>query len=413
VLGLVQIYLKNGSRWGTRWIYDYNKRSLAEPQSINNPMKMADKYHGWFPFIPLVIMVALCTIPLKAETQETNVPHLITFPGGQLSANILWTEGDPEKRPDSAEILWTNGTSQVHTLSQDKETGKMEVSVPLDMPPGQARVSLRVNGKEIRTLTIDIWDQARYKKADATASALKVSRPLNLLWLGDSLSAQNAEENHIAKLLFWLSKYNPNKIHIQNFAVGGDSFRTIWRRIQHLENPEKYKAQFKQEAYTKLWEGDADIIFIFLGHNDTKVSSKSGYTETNTPWLQIESSAESLINFLKEKTGAEIILISPVSPVEEVCLQRAKSHIEEGRDHLLYGKPEVMERFNKMLLTLASAKNTSFWDFYTPTKNHPEKIILFRDHVHLSPEGQRFLSELHLQNFSQMPVFQSKNPNPR
>ncbi len=345
----------------------------------------------------------LLTQTLGAVDFTIDPPHPITFSGliQRFSVEAREEGGPVASKEVALSVKWPDGSSLVLEPKEwAKGKASYEIAIPDEMKLGYAALELEAPSVSRKTVAqLDILEKERFERLDALATSISLQRPLRILYLGDSLTAQQAGSNHVDKLHFWLEKYHPGKTTFYNAAVGGDAIRTVWRRFQHLLNPAK-APQYQQELYEGIFAFQPDVIFIFLGHNDTKATSRSGLTQ---PWIRFEvqeQSFRSVLALLKEKTSAEVVLISSVSPDLEVTRKRAATSAAKGREtYHLHGVPALMERYNEQLKRIADEYGLDYVDVYTPTKNHPDKASLFNPHdgVHLTAEGHRVISTLLLE----------------
>lgn len=238
-------------------------------------------------------------------------------------------------------------------------------------------------------VSADVVDQATYETFAAAAAKVKLKPlPARLLFIGDSLSDQQRGYNYVDKLGFWLQQRYGEKVIWRNAGVGGDFITRIWRRMKGD------KRAHRAYMYDQLFKPKPTHVFIFLGHNDTKVSSRSNYqTPVVTPEVQ-DKTYRLVIEKIRRQGGAKIILISASSSVYEICKANADKQAAAGKAHNLFGKPEPMEAFNAVLKKLAAELGCDYLDVYETTRTHPDKRGLFnpRDGVHLSAQGNRFIA---------------------
>lgn len=229
---------------------------------------------------------------------------------------------------------------------------------------------------------IDKGDTAPF---DAVAKNIKLTKPLRILYLGDSLTHFDIGHNHADKTGYFLNKYNPGKAEIWNYACGGDDIERMVLRLDG-KAPGRWKDRYKD-----LWNRHYDWAFIFLGHNDTKASSAKNYAEAVVPPAKQKTLYETLIARLKSKGIERIILISPTSSNFELC--KANSDKIE-REHNRFGDPKHLEAFDSVLKELAQQYHLEYMDVYTPMKAFPGKAGLLNPHdgVHLTAAGHDFIA---------------------
>jgi lysophospholipase L1-like esterase len=218
------------------------------------------------------------------------------------------------------------------------------------------------------------------------ASKVAISAPINVMYIGDSLTHFDLGRNHADKVAYFLNKANPGMVNLYNYACRGDHIGSVLSRINNEPN-----ARFK-ERYSGMWSRKYDWAFVFLGHNDTKASSSKNYAEAVVPPNRQEKLYRELIAKLRQKGVKRIILISSTSSDFSVCEAQARSR--KGV-HNRFGEPKHLEAFNAVLKKLAaSEKGVEYMDIYDKMKAHPRKPSLVRpqDGVHLSGAGNDFVA---------------------
>ena len=134
-------------------------------------------------------------------------------------------------------------------------------------------------------------------------------------------------------------------------------------------------------------------VFVFLGHNDSKLKSTTEYREPVVPADVFEKEYREIVQRIREKTGARVTIISATSSVYEITLETAQKAAKAGRAHSLFGKPEALEQFNAIARKVAAEQGCGYLDVYEPTRAHPNKPALFTaDGVHISNEGNRLVA---------------------
>ena len=146
--------------------------------------------------------------------------------------------------------------------------------------------------------------------------------------------------------------------------------------------------------YERLFEPRPTHVFFFLGHNDSKASSRSGYTELCVDPQTFEEHYRLAIRKVQQETGAKVIVLSATSSVFEICKANADKRQASGKAHNLFGKPAELEKLNAVARRVASELGADYVDLYEPTRTHPDKPSLFnpRDGVHLTNAGNRFIA---------------------
>jgi lysophospholipase L1-like esterase len=241
-------------------------------------------------------------------------------------------------------------------------------------------------------INISVLKPKIYQQIDKIAKKIKLKKHLRILYLGDSLMDRDRGRNLDYQVNFWLNYYNPGMSDFRNSAVSGDFITRVLRRLQRMNSN---KFVWRQEMYDGLFDLKYDIVFIMLGHNDTRTSSKSNYKKVFiSPKLQ-EANYRQTIKIIRKKTKAQIVLISTTSSYFPLCKAHAERYAAKKQNHVLFGKPENLEKFNTVLQKLANEFNLDYIDVYTPTKNFSPKDTLFNpiDGLHLTSDGYTFLSK--------------------
>jgi lysophospholipase L1-like esterase len=212
--------------------------------------------------------------------------------------------------------------------------------------------------------------------------------PAHLLFIGDSLTDQQRGYNYVDKLAFWLQRSHGSELTYRNAGVGGDFISRVWQRMNG--DPGAYRVSM----YDDLFEPKPTHVFFFLGHNDSKVSSLSGYTRHCVDPHTFEEQYRLAIRKVQNQTGAKVIVISATSSVFEICRANADKRQAAGKPHNLFGKPEELEKFNAVAKRIAAELGAGYVDVYEPTRSHPDKRSLFNpnDGVHLTNAGNRFIA---------------------
>ena len=236
---------------------------------------------------------------------------------------------------------------------------------------------------------VDVTDQETWDSFASAADQAKVQPvPAHLLFIGDSLTDQQRGYNYVDKLAFWLQRSYGPKLTYRNAGVGGDYISRVWQRMN--ADP----AAYRLNMYDDLFNPKPTHVFFFLGHNDTKVSSKSGYTQQCVDPQTFEEQYRLAIQKVQKETDAKVIVISATSSVFEICKANADKRQAAGKSHNLFGKPDELEKFNAIAKRIAAELDADYVDVYEPTRSHPNKPTLFNpnDGVHLTNAGNRFIA---------------------
>jgi lysophospholipase L1-like esterase len=236
---------------------------------------------------------------------------------------------------------------------------------------------------------VDVADQATWDTFAAAAGRVKAaSSPAHLLFIGDSLTDQQRGYNYVDKLAFWLERSYGRALTYRNAGVGGDFITRVWQRMNG--DPQAYRLHM----YDNLFHPKPTHVFFFLGHNDSKVSSQSGYTQHCVDPETFEQQYRLAIEKVQKETAATVVVISPTSSVFEICKANADKRKAAGKAHNLFGKPEELEKFNAIARRVAAELGADYVDVYEPTRTHPDKPGLFNpnDGVHLTNAGNRLIA---------------------
>ena len=234
-----------------------------------------------------------------------------------------------------------------------------------------------------------------FARSDALAKRVKLDRPLRILVIGDSLSDFYRGYNYVDRLVFWLNRYNPGMVTIRNAGVRGDFVERVRARL--LASVGHGKSVFGQERYDRLFDEKYDLIFIFLGQNDTRTPKKLGYAVPLTaPKAQYEG-LKAILAFIRERSKAKIVLVSP-SPccAEFIEARRARAK----KNFVMFGKREFVDNYDLVNRRFCGEFGLDYIDILTPMRNAPDlKSLYIRDGVHLSLIGGRFVADEILKYF--------------
>ena len=222
-----------------------------------------------------------------------------------------------------------------------------------------------------------------------------ISKPVNVLFLGDSLSDFDRGSNHVDKLQAKLDGKWPGKFKIHNFSVRGDYIERVMDRMNA-------KTGVGLHRYKGIWDRHYDWAFVSLGHNDTRTRKNTGFTVPHMSEAQVRDGFAALIALLKSKGISRIILLSSASSNFEGIRRRTALRIAaikagKGKDtpFAQFGDPKLLEAYNSIMVEMSSNDPAvEYLDIYTPMKVHPDKASLFRaDGVHLSQKGHEYVSD--------------------
>ncbi|MEX2580246.1 MAG: GDSL-type esterase/lipase family protein [Verrucomicrobiales bacterium] len=284
------------------------------------------------------------------------------------------------------------------------DTTSWTLTVPEDAPPGEAAVGI-VNaavGVGVNAW-IDVVDGETYAQFEALARATRIETPAHLLFLGDSLTDQRRGYNYTDMVGFWLDRVHGD-VGYRNAGVGGDYITRLYQRLRN-------QGAHRQEMYDDLFEPAPTRVFIWLGHNDSKLKPKPEYTKPEdypfdpvVPLDEFEETFVSAIEHLRSNAPeAEFTVLSASSSVHEITYATVVKRIEaSGNGGSYFGKPDVLEAFNERMQSVAERTGAEYLDVYEPTRTHPDKPTLFTaDGVHMSQAGTRLVARLILEQLGE------------
>jgi lysophospholipase L1-like esterase len=300
-----------------------------------------------------------------------------TTDGKPLAGGAVALIGDSPAVPAGAELTLDAAGATSYTFSANAtETGLVRLSF--------------VQGDigEAVTAFADVVAADTYDRFAAAARAAGVDPlPAHLLFLGDSLTDFHRGYNYVDQAGFWLGRVYGEQVTVKNAGVGGDYIRRVWQRLN--DDPQVYRL----EAYDDLYDPKPTRVFIFLGHNDSKLTSGSGFQESVVPPDEFEELYRKAIEKIRQDTGAQITVISSTSSVYEITEPRAQELLKTRGSASLFGKPDVLEHYNAIARKVADDLGCTYLDVYEPTRTHPDKPNLFMpDGVHLNLEGNHLVA---------------------
>ncbi|OGV31493.1 MAG: hypothetical protein A2020_02615 [Lentisphaerae bacterium GWF2_45_14] len=286
---------------------------------------------------------------------------------------------------------------EIKTLSgkTDKQgIFKQTLKIPENFSSDGMRVTMSIPNSGItKNVFIPVFPEEEIKETNEAASKIKLGKPLFILYLGDSLSDYFRGRNYASMTNYFLNKYNTDKASFKNAAAGGDYITRVWERIEGMKQGKK--PVWRQYMYENLLTPKPDIIFIFLGQNDTRTFSGTNYSiPLVTPDIQY-STYKKLISFLRKNTDARIVLISSVSIYFPTQLKIAEESKKKGVANCIFGQKEHLESFNSTLKKIAEEEKLDYIDAYSATQNYPDKKSLFiSDGLHLSEKGNFLITKI-------------------
>ena len=240
---------------------------------------------------------------------------------------------------------------------------------------------------QARAVSVEVVSAEAYVAFQAAATEVRPpAGPAHVLFIGDSLSDFHRGFNYADKMAFWLQRAAGGRVTYTNVGVGGDFITRVWQRLNR--DPKVYR----YHAYERVLEPVPTHVVIFLGHNDSKVNSKSG-----TPCVPRERFAEEFratIRKIQQETKARVIVMSSSSSDYAAISKRwPEWEAKRPKGFSKFGIPEVMEEFNAMMKAAANDLGAEYVDVYSPTRDHLDKSSLFMpDGVHVNNKGNRLLA---------------------
>lgn len=246
---------------------------------------------------------------------------------------------------------------------------------------------------------IDVQKNDVFAPADNMAKNVKLKKKTHVLFLGDSLTDFYRGENYVDILNFWMNKYNPGKFTFRNAGIGGDFLERMENRMRGELHNRNWA--YRQKDYKGLFKEKYDLIFLFLGHNDTRCYRKDNFATQQTPPALQQKMLKSILTILKKNCpGAKVILIAPSPSDEALFLARAKK-LPKGRNMPMYGKKEFVELYDTENRKFCKANGLDYVDVLSAMRKAPVlKQLYVADGVHVSPLGSRMIAETLLRYFS-------------
>ena len=238
---------------------------------------------------------------------------------------------------------------------------------------------------------VDVRKKADIAPIDQIAKKIKLAKKTHVLFLGDSLTDFYRGENYVDRLSFWMNKYNPGKFTFRNAGIGGDFLKRMDDRMKgELKNR---NWAWRQKDYKGIFKEKYDLIFLFLGHNDTRAWRKDGFSKQETPPALQQKMLKSILTILKENCpGAKVILIAP-SPSDEALFLARDKKLAKGVNMVMYGKKEFVDLYDAENRKFCKENGLEYIDVLTAMRNAPVlKDLYVTDGIHLSPLGNRLIA---------------------
>ena len=309
------------------------------------------------------------------------------------------------------------GTLQLGVIRYDRKDGKLlireekqkivtplspdyqKIVFPFEIKkpnPSRIMLTITVRGKDsfarIDDLTLvrlqtpepDFSDLKSAPQMQQAAAKVKASAPIDILYIGDSLTDFYRGGNHVDIVNYFLKK-NGSGVTFHNYACRGDSIVRVVNRFNQAP-----KVPFPKH-YKGLWDRKYDAAFVLLGANDSVLRLESG--KMAVPPEDVEKKYRELFEIFKKHGIRKVVLVSPASSNYPACRVNGKKRIAAKKGGL-FGVPENIEAFAAVMKKLSDEYQFPYLDIYTPMKAMPEKASLFNpgDGVHLTPAGHEFVA---------------------
>ena len=230
----------------------------------------------------------------------------------------------------------------------------------------------------------DFSDLKSAPRMKAAAARIRASAPVDILFIGDSLTDFYRGGNHLDMMNYFL-KVNHSRVTFYNYACRGDFIVRVMDRFNQAA-----KVPFRNH-YQGIWDRKYAMAFVFLGANDSVLRLETG--KAAVPPELAEKKYRELFELFKQHGITKVVLISPASSYYPACRANGKKRIAAKKGSL-FGVPENIEAFIAVIRKLSEEYHFPYLDIYTPMKNLPDKASLFNagDGVHLTPEGHEFVA---------------------
>ncbi|MBE6378353.1 MAG: hypothetical protein E7051_05990 [Lentisphaerae bacterium] len=329
----------------------------------------------------------------KAVVMKSLDGHQIIREGAALP-KVKFNFTTPDETITFFAISGNTKNMPVITSAINDEKGNVTYEGAATFPAGEVTLIAAAGGRNAVTYGY-VMPAAEYDELDKVAASIKLAKPLHILYIGDSVTDFERDNNHADKLSFWLNKHNPGKASFQNLAVGGDFITRVEGRMDKKANLPGSQNQWRQYMYDPIFNRPYDLILIFLGHNDCASFYKAQYKVPQVALKDAEASYKRVIEKLRAKSKAPIVLITPVANNVEVSKKQGALSAKYGGPGAIFGLPEFVLPFNAMLKKVAAETNCYFIDLYSAMKGNADIPKWFvRDGIHFTPAGNQQVAGL-------------------
>lgn len=315
--------------------------------------------------------------PLPGYALTVRPEHTMVPVGSTLRFRIE-ASGPAGRQPAAVSVRRMGGEAPLVEEVALDATGKGEylLRIPEGTEPGVVSLSFVLKDAGLAVPHwADVVDGEAYRCFADAAAGVRLEKPAHLLFVGDSLTAFYRGYNYVDKVRGWLHQRFGEEVTVTNAGVGGDYTTRVLARLEKGVLAKK-----------------PTHVFVFLGHNDSKLKSGTGYRDAVVPPEVFEREYREIVQRVRA-IGARVTVISATSSVYEITKASAEAAAKAGRVHNLFGKPEVMEQFNAIARKVAEENGCGYLDVYEPTRTHPKKASLFtQDGVHINNDGNRLVA---------------------
>lgn len=280
------------------------------------------------------------------------------------------------------------GECELTDLITGEKIGKKDGKFAVKLVPGETKL-ISIGKAAVPVRMPENVDQ---QMLENLAKELKFSKPVKILWIGDSLSDLNRENNFIALAEKAVNKYHPGMLKIGNFGVRGDYITRIIRRINGMNNG--VPPAYRQEMYDKIFAEKYDMMVCFLGHNDTRLDMQKDPAGKIlvTPEEQVRAYKQLSAIMEKFDPAMEQVYFSTSASDGDFCRKGAEINRKKGRPVVLFGDEKTMKHYNAVLQQCCRELNVRFVDIDTPMRQLSNRSELFADGVHLSAKGNMLMA---------------------
>lgn len=333
------------------------------------------------------------TMPEKGVSIEAKTPMQIVKTPDAARPLVFASS----LRGEKAAVCRKHGTTVRESKVDTGADGSISLAPETGADKGIHEISVSAKGAAA-TAYIDMQDPSVYDRSDALAKTVRLPKKYNILVIGDSLSDFYRGQNYLDRLFFWLDKYNPGRIAIRNAGVGGDYVQRVAERLAGTL-PGARKA-YRQNMYDNLFAEPYDLIFIFLGQNDTRSRRVRNFEQPLTSPEEQEKGLRKILDFLGERSKARVVLIAPSPSYVKIFEDRA-AKLPPKADMVMFGRKELVDRYDAVNRKFCAERKLDYVDILSVMRAEKDlKSLYVSDGVHLSPEGGRLIADTLLKYFA-------------